>query len=258
MSVWYCIPSKRPPDESGPILREWKERGYTVAVWIDADSPVPAPCDAIIRGARYPGYAVAVNRLVKLALEDERCDWIVTGGDDVSPDLSHTAEEIAHQCSAYFGDMWSANLALTIKHSPISRSRAQTYGVMQPTGDRWGINPMSQVQWPNAPAYIDRVCGSPWMGREFCKRMYGGKGPLYEGYTHMYVDEELQHVAKKLGVLWQRRDLIHYHHHWGRKRGSKEDMPQFLEAVNSPEHWRQSKALFDERLAAGFPGHEPL
>jgi hypothetical protein len=86
------------------------------------------------------------------------------------------AKQIAKECTAHFGG---------------------TFGVMQPTGDRW------------ANGSIDRICGSPWLGREFCTRMYHGKGPMYGGYLHMFGDEELQHVATRLGVLWQRRDLTH-------------------------------------------------
>ena len=101
------------------------------------------------------------------------------------------------------------------------------------------------------------------MGREFCARVNGGRGPLWHEYTHMFVDEELQEVAVKLGVLWQRRDLTHKHNHFTREgdaaswaKGNRE-MPQFLRAANSPEHWRQFSALFQARKAAGFPGHEP-
>jgi hypothetical protein len=76
-------------------------------------------------------------------------------------------------------------------------------------------------------------------------------------------DEELQHVAIKHGVFWQRPDLIHYHDHWGRARegerlGQRDRMPQFLEKANSPEEWHKYKKLFSERLAAGFPGSDPL
>jgi hypothetical protein len=125
---------------------------------------------------------------------------------------------------------------------------------MQPTGDKWGDK--------NGP-YIERVAGSPWMGREWCERINQGRGPLWPEYFHMGEDEELQHVAIKHGVFWQRPDLIHYHDHWGRARegerlGQRDRMPQFLEKANSPEEWHKYKKLFSERLAAGFPGSDPL
>jgi hypothetical protein len=69
----------------------------------------------------------------------------------------------------------------------------------------------------------------------------------------------LYDVAMKLGILWQRPDLIHYHEHWGRKPdATTDDMPEFLKAANSTEEWNKAKALYERRRAAGFPGHEPL
>lgn len=79
----------------------------------------------------------------------------------------------------------------------------------------------------------------------------------------MFADEELQAVATKLGVFWQRRDLIHFHAHWGRPRegerlGSADRMPAFLQQANSAENWNRSKSLFESRQAAGWPGSDPI
>lgn len=130
-------------------------------------------------------------------------------------------------------------------HSPMA-----TYGVMQPTGDSWGDR--------NGP-YIQRVAGSAWLGRTFALYVNGGNGPLWAEYQHMYVDEELQAVAQMLGVFWQRPDLEQKHEHWGRRwDASAEHIPAHLQRWNAPEHWREAKAIFDRRKAAGFPGHERL
>jgi hypothetical protein len=271
MSVWYCIPSKRPPEEAEKCLKLWRERGYKIALWLDNPTGegkegfatkntrwawdiwqrrTNAPdCDLIASAEKYPGYAAAVNQLIRIVLCEalpisKDAEWLVTGGDDVEPDANHSAEEIARQCSEYF-DVPSA-----------ARFDTPTFGVMQPTGDRYGADERHLGE--RGSAYIDRVCGSPWMGREFCRRMYGGRGPLCEEYFHMGEDEELQAVAMKLGVLWQRADLIHFHRHWARKNKSRDDMPKFLERANSPEEWQKYKQIFAERKAAGFPGHEPL
>lgn len=104
-------------------------------------------------------------------------------------------------------------------------------------------------------AYIDRVAGSPWLGREWCERINGGQGPLWPEYTHMFVDEEVQAVAEKLGVFWQRPDLIHPHEHWGK---TAQRPPEFLREVNSPAHWKRYGDLFARRKAQGFPGCMPL
>lgn len=251
MSVWLCIPSARPPEEAEQCLKLWRERGYKIALWLDEHPGNALPhCHRFMAMGTYPGYAAAVNGLIRsiLTLEPD-AEWFVTGGDDIEPDANHSAEEIAALCKRYFATVEE------YKKYGLSAPSA-TFGVMQPTGDRYGADERHLGE--RGSAYIDRVCGSPWMGREFCRRMYQGNGPLFEGYFHMGEDEELQAVALKLGVLWQRPDLIHFHRHWARKNKDRADMPKFLERANSTEEWQKYKKLFAERQAAGFPGHEPL
>lgn len=258
MSVWFIAPTKRPASES--TLAEWVRMGYQVAVCREpGDGPVPY--DVCIPVDRYLGWARSVNMLAKFVFaHDPKCDWVVTGGDDYLPDLNHEPEQIASQCCAHF--------------SPRNRGFGIcTFGVMQPTGDRWGEGPCTtcdgfgivardaskclDCNGTGRSALLDRICGSPWLGREFCQRMYQGNGPLFGGYHHMFADEELQNVARKLGVLWQRRDLIHLHQHWTRTE-NPEKQPAWVEKVSGPEEWNKSKSLFDYRKLKGFPGHEPL
>jgi hypothetical protein len=233
MSVWYAIPSARSQEES--TVREWTRRGYRTAVWNDPPLDKPKTIEWEVANdngwirinAPYRGYAVAVNGLVEMILrEDPEAEWIVTGGDDISPDV-RDPQEIAAECTAHFGG---------------------TFGVMQPTGDRWGADPAN----PNyiGTAYADRVCGSPWMGREWCRRAHGGLGPLWHEFTHMFVDEALQEAAVRAGVLWQRPDLTHMHHHWARSR-TRPEVPVFLQEANSQPHWRKYKALLDQLKKQG-------
>lgn len=247
MSTWFCIPSIR---ENGGTIPLWRSMGYKVACLrqgapIDVEMQIPT--------GEYRGWAPSVNILAKWVVEhDPSAEWIVSGGDDYEPDYSKWAEEIALECLGYFCDP-----------SPGGDRRAETFGVMQPTGDRWGDTPASRRQYgENRGAYIDRIAGSPWIGSEWVKRAYQGNGPMFAGYKHMYADEELKEVAEKLGVYWARRDLIQLHQHWGRRTGDEfatmADCPDFMLPYNSPEHWRESQKLFVERKAAGWPGHEPL
>jgi hypothetical protein len=214
----------------------WRDDGAAVA-------------DIVLTGLKYPGYAVAVNTLVKQVMEsDAEAEWFVIGGDDVFPDKEHTAEEIARQCFDHFRRL----------RREIDQSLG-TYGVMQPTGDRWGVNP----NHPNPVmrgAYVDRVCGSAWLGREFCRRVNRGNGPLWPEYQHMFVDEELQHVATKLGILWQRPELTQMHQHEARRHRSYTvaDIPAHLKKWGGPEHWKEANEIYFKRRAAGFPGSEPL
>jgi len=250
MSVWFCVPSARP---DGGTLREWKERGYKLAVWRDPGAdPLVGLIDYLILG-EYEGYAVSVNRLVDAAMgADPSCEWFVTGGDDVSPDLAHSPEEIARDCGMHFSEY-------IVGFTQPFGSADGTMGVMQPTGDRWGADePWARKNFPNAPAYIDRICGSPWMGREFCRRANAGKGPLCEDYEHMYVDEHLQEYAKRLGILWQRPDLIQYHHHALRGGKSQSSLPPHLKCRYEGSHFKDAKAIFDRHMAAKFAGLEPI
>jgi hypothetical protein len=241
MSVWFCIPSIRPKGGTIPL---WRERGYKVACLRQGE---PIDCEMQIPTGEYRGWAPSVNILAKWVVEhDPTADWIATGGDDYEPDMANTPEHIGNQCWCHFSVKGDA-----------------TFGVMQPTGDRWGDTPAARAQYgANRGAYLDRIAGSPWMGREWVKRAYGGNGPMFAGYRHMYADEELKEVAEKLGVYWARRDIVQLHQHWGRKPGDEfadiADCPDFLRPVNTPQHWHESQRLFVERKAAGWPGSEPL
>ena len=231
-SVWYATPSARKNGGTHPI---WKRQGYKTAIYIDTGAPVPDCADIIIQG-EYEGYPKAVNSLCRLILAQYPSTLIiVTGGDDMTPDPNRHPLDIQHEFLDYFQG---------------------TFGVMQPTGDRW----MTDSHGKSAS---ERICGSPWMGKEFIQRMYGGKGPICEEYYHFFEDEELQEVTLKLGVLWQRPDLTHYHDHWLRSPQSPGNCshprpvrPDFLN--DAKLDWPNAQQLFRTRKAAGFPGHEPL
>lgn len=285
MSVWLVLPSKRPAIEAKAVLSQWSAQGYKVLIQRDESEALarePLLDAFVVHYRTYNGYAEAVNYLAATVLRfDRECDWVVTAGDDTQPDMNHTAQQIATQCSSHF-----VNASPTYKQYPTEGRPGfillpgPTLGVMQPTGDRWGHDRnthtpqltkdgrCSQCGHPKdhyrhmMGAYIDRVAGSPWMGREFCLRANQGKGPLWPGYYHMGCDEELQAVATRLGVFWQRPDLIHLHQHWGRgvgdAMGLTANMPDFLKRANSREEWAKYKQLFLEREAAGFPGSKPL
>ena len=247
MSIWFAIPSKRPPDERESCLAQWHSRGYNTAVFLDDLTHWESSANLVITG-EYRGYAASVNKLVANVLSfDPLAEWIVTGGDDTLPDPHKSAFEIGRQCSDHFR-------ILNIDRTGETFNVHQTFGVMQPTGDRWG---------DKLGAYIDRVAGSPWLGREWCELANGGLGPLWPEYFHMGCDEELQAVATRIGVFWQRPDLTHRHAHWGRPRegerlGRSDRMPAYLARANSAEEWHKYKRLFALRQQMGFPGSEPL
>jgi hypothetical protein len=244
VQVWFCIPTARETAAASAVIHKWKQMAYGVAAFVDRarsldDIRELSPHVLAIAQDEYPGYARATNATIKLALEnDKHARWFVIGGDDVHPDPKKPADVIAAECEKYFTKLHGA----------------PTLGVMQPTGDRWG-------ETPNRGAYIDRICGSAWLGREFCERVYGGNGPLFPEYYHMFVDEELQGVATALGLLWQRPDLTQLHEHWTKRiepdpETGRRVPPEHLSFVTTQGHWQQSKALHARRRMLGYPGHE--
>ena len=243
MAVWMVCPSARSAAESSTVFEQWKMRGCKLAIWRDAGDRTNLDTDFLVR-AEYPGYAKANNFLIRCVLNtDPACDWVVVGSDDTLPDR-HDPEEIADQCSRHFG---------VVQHIIESDIPHSTFGIVQPTGDRF------------AGGHIDRICGSPWIGREFARRMYGGNGPYWDGYSHIFADQEIQEVAQKYGVLWQRPDLIHLHNHWTRdslavnaQADYRRPRPKFLDEVYSPKNWNEVDGKFKERRAKNFPGHEPV
>jgi hypothetical protein len=192
------------------------------------------PDSDIVFVRQYLGYAEAVNFLSAHVLrEHPEVDWIVTGGDDTFPDPNKTGDEIAAELTSHF---------------------AGTMGVCQPTGDPWADD-MGRI--------IERIAGSPWLGREWCRRANGGRGPLWTEFRHMFADEHLQEYAKSLGVFVQRPDLTHHHAHAQREPGSNVTSntrrpPAHMAQWNTRRHWDESKAIFERLKRGNFAECAPI
>jgi hypothetical protein len=224
--VCFCVPSARPVKEAALCLLEWHRAGYLLAVWRDQQDDLARVLHAhsagvILLEGKYPGYASAVNALAKEVLAaNPRIQWLVSGGDDTHPDQYNSPEKIAVQLNAYFGG---------------------TFGVMQPTGDRW------------ADGSIDNIAGSPWMGRDWCRRAHGGAGPMCPEFFHMETDVALLWAAEREGVYLRRPDLTHTHYHFCRTPDGRVDwsnpIPEHLKFVNGPVHIPHAKnVLHDFKL----------
>lgn len=182
--------------------------------------------DVVLHTLRYPGWPGSVNILSKYLLSwDPFMSVLVTGGDDIFPDENHTAKTLLADFSDHFGS-------------------EDAYGVMQPTGDDLGYK--ERVE--------DKICASPWMGREWLLASYGGRGPLWDEYYHFFADEELKNVAERQGVLWQRRDVTQRHEHWSRKGGPPKE--SYQEALDA--HWNRDQAIFNRRKNSDFLNNFPL
>ena len=133
MSVWFAIPSKKPRAQAQLCIDRWRAQGYRVAIWRDTGDEA-VDCDLLLIG-EYGGYANAVNSLCKGILETYPATaWVVTGGDDTEPDMTKLADQIADECTAHFGG---------------------TFGMMQPTGDRWEtLSDRISIAWQAAPGWV--------------------------------------------------------------------------------------------------------
>lgn len=192
---------------------EWRGQGYRVAVLFDDERPPSDAFDMVVCGGAWRGFPIAVNRLCR----EVGGDVVVVAGDDVSPDKHKTGPEIAAEFLQRFPD---------------------TFGVMSPTGDRFGA--------------IDIACVAPWVGRRFINDAYGGAGPYWSEYWHYYSDKEIQDVAILLGAFQQRPDLTQYHNHWQRAAGGGTRPPHLQEALR---RWEADRDLQRKREDAGYPGH---
>ena len=161
--------------EANDTAAVWKAQGYGTAVLVDYSCDEQQHIDQLFHIDKWKGFPYAANYLCKKT----NYDIIIIAGNDLTPDLSHTAQELGSEFINYFNG---------------------TMGLMHPTGDRYGL--------------IDDASICPWIGREYAARM---PGPYNEDYYHYFCDGELQDVAKLQGVFWQRPDLIQYHDHWARE-----------------------------------------
>lgn len=195
------------------MMERWHSQGYKVGLLIGPpllkhmDFP---GAERVIEQPEWLGFPLAANILC----HEVPGDIVVVVGDDVYPDPDRTAQEIGEDFLKRFPD---------------------TYGVMQPLGDRFANTHLCAV--------------SPWIGRGFIERAYDGIGPFWSQYFHYFSDQELQEYAIKQNAFWQREDLTQYHDHWQRQASPKR-----------PKHLRKAKrlhkrdqALFKSRQERGFP-----
>lgn len=217
MKVYALFPTAL-KDHCNYIFPKWRSKGYSLGLYVDPGCD--HPCDLLIRGA-YPGVWNAWNALARAAVASG-ADVCVLAGDDMLCDPQKTAEEIGSE----YLDRWPDG-----------------FGVMQPCGDPQG----SDESGRSAAA---RICGSPWVGKEWIKRAYLGNGPVNGKYGAFYADEELKYIAERSGRLWMRQDLIQFHMHWSFSGGLTK---QPYHERNSNLHWKNDKSIFEFQKANGFP-----
>jgi hypothetical protein len=116
---------------------------------------------------------------------------------------------------------------------------------MQPHGDRWHHTHDGRGWVPDTAAW------SPWLGREWCRRAYMGRGPLNPDFYHYYNDTNLKDVAEWLGLYWTRPDLIQRDDNWKRNR---KHLGRPLYLYEAKRQNAEDRTLWEWLRAEGFPG----
>lgn len=215
-AVWYIFPSAT---EAAAVetVRRWQAAGYQVACAVDRGAGWG--CGDVCIEVDYRGYYAAIRELC-LAVPEALI--VVCGGDDIFP-CERGPELIATEFFGRFPD---------------------GCGVMQPTGD---INRRTGRAFGGTLS----AAVSPWIGWGWIERAYGGEGPHWLEYWHLYGDEELQQVASAAGRFWQRPDLAQYHAHYSRGHEDRLDGARREKIVRT---LGRDKQIFLKRKADGWPG----
>ena len=225
-----CSPTARPPAEAARFALQWLKAGYIGLFWRDQADEFSeivlregeGRC-AVFISPVYPGFGPSINAMSKEAFNRfTSLQFLIAAGDDTDP-CAQDPNVIAKECIEHFGG---------------------TYGIMQPTGDRW------------AQGSIDRIAGSPWIGKEWCERAHKGAGPFHPEALHMFSDQILKEAAERFGVYWMRRDLTQKHNHFSRV-GDHVDyspvrVPPHLKWCNNPAHWQAMQALYERVKRGGY------
>lgn len=217
---WVLIPTAL-KNHTYAHISKWRMRGYNTGLFIDRGSEMASSAQTadLLISTQYPGVWRAWNILAKAAvgLGAEVC---VLAGDDMDPDPRLTGPEIMKEYKDHFPHL---------------------DGVMQPCGDPQGKD------GSGVPAAA-RICGSPWVGKEWINYSYLFDGPVNANYQAFYADEELLHYVKRKDRLWMRPDLTQFHHHW-----SWGHLPRQDYHFRNQLLWQKDKDLFEQRQKAGFP-----
>ena len=213
------------PDRAQAAAKLWLDAGYGLVFYQD-DKTLPfvehARVSTIV--GPYGGFWRAINIMAQFALDDNAAVCLYAG-DDHEPDPKKSAHEIGEEYLQRF---------------------ANGFGVMQPSGDKQGADESGR-------SAAQRIAGSPWFGRDWIKRAYGGNGPVDGRYHSFYADESLYEVARKLGVYWMRDDLCQLHKHWSWGHTNRQPYHE-----KNQRHWLSDKAIFDDSKLKSFPEGEPL
>jgi hypothetical protein len=208
--VWMLCTTSLPTLCSDTVAR-WRALGYKSLV-LQIGGQGDCGCDVTSTCERDPGTPAAWNYLTDQLLP-RSADLVVLASDTTLPDPTCSATDMADAFFERFPD---------------------GVGIMQASDDR--------VEHDQP-----RRCVSPYMGRGWIERAYGGYGAIYPKYANFYADFELYWVARSLGALWERPEL-------------RQRLNTFAAApvTHAFDRWLDGDfALLQQRVRMGFPGCQP-
>ena len=184
---------------SNETAKAWAGLRYQVAVATELPIPPKDICaHRVFNFTKYDGYYRSMNTVCQWLVREMKADIVVCAGDGIMPDTRYPA--------------WGLG-GMFVQKFP------NGLGIMQAIGHRWqadrGPGQYNFHDWPST----ERRCESPWIGREFILRAYGGRGPYSDAYAQYYGDAELHDVAQKMGVLWRNENVAQRSIHWSQVGG---------------------------------------
>lgn len=209
MRIWVAFPSTDPARAEETAGR-WAALGYKTLVMFNAEQYRLINADLVFRIAVYEGYFRAQNFACQKLVRDHGADIVVCGSDRIAPIEGRAASQLGATFWAKFPN---------------------GLGVMQPVG---GAPPGD--------------CPSPWVGRNFILRTYGGAGPFHERYFQYFGGRELFAVARSMDRLWLREDVAQ-----PRVTQTEQD---FFQKHNRGAYYARDAAIFAERSTVTVPPFE--
>jgi hypothetical protein len=213
MIIWAVIPSTDPA-RANEMSERWSARGYRTCLVINKEL-VPPSMKSSMRAHQvflvggYEGWFRTMNFCCGVLFTQGQADVVVCSSDRILPSETGTAHEIATAFALKFPG---------------------GVGVMQPT--KHGC-PKDDLQ-------------SPWIGKPFWYKTYGGRGPFYERYFQYFGNRELYAVAQRMGALWEHEGIA--------QPRIPQDAPDFYQKHNRAEYFDKDASTFKEREAENFIG----
>lgn len=213
MNIWVSMVSGN-AELAETNGQKWKDAGFKLFADIE-HGKVRCADLTVIR--TYDGHPRSSNQAIADCIE-LGADIVLNVNDDMFP-INLTTTDLIKAWAFAFGE--------------------STLGVMQCAGDMWG-----GMAWA-------AVC--PAVGRDYAKRINGGKGLYWHEYDHYFADQEIRDVAMRCEKYVQHPTLMIYHDH--HTRGGRDGLSEMNREHTRAKH-EHDRRIYEARRSANFPGSE--